>query len=286
MNIKYLIIALIVLQSCAQKPWYGDLTFLGRFPNKLSEVSGLDKDGKGNLWVIEDNGNKDKLFQINEKAQIVKELKIENAKNADWEDLTIAKDGTVYIGDFGNNFNQRQDLVIYKIPKQQLKKKTPKAEKIKFSYPEQKEFPPTKDGFFFDSEGFFHWNGYLYVFTKNRTRPYDGRTFIYRIPDRPGNHEAELLGDIVLCKEKDHCSVTGADISSDGKLVALIGYGYVYLLKDFEHASMHKATVEPIYIVYETQIEAVCFSDDSTLLIADEQSKTKGRNLYRYSLKD
>ena len=90
---KYSLLVLFVfLQACSQKPYYGKLDFLGRFPSHLSEVSGLDKDAKGNLWVIEDNGNKDVLFQIDVDGKPIKKLKIENAKNEDWEDLTIAKE--------------------------------------------------------------------------------------------------------------------------------------------------------------------------------------------------
>ncbi len=272
------------MQGCAQSPWYGDLEFLGRFPSNLSEVSGIDRDNSGNLWVIEDNGNKDKLYQIDKDARLVKGLRIDNAKNEDWEDLSIANDGTVYIGDFGNNANTRKDLVIYKIAKAELRKKAPKAEKIKFSYPQQKKFPPKKKNLLFDSEGFFHWNGYLYVFTKNKSRPYSGKTLAYRIPDKKGEYEAEFIGEFILCKDQDHCSITAADISEDGKTIAFIGYGFIYMLTEFDLSDFSKFKMKTIDLNYETQIESVCFWDDTTLLIADEQSKTRGRNLYRYQI--
>ncbi len=275
----------MVIQGCAQPPWYGNLEFLGRFPSNLSEVSGIDRDNNGNLWVIEDNGNKDKLYQIDKNARLVKGLRIDNAKNEDWEDLSIANDGTVYIGDFGNNSNTRKDLVIYKIPKAELGKKTPKAEKIKFSYPQQTKFPPKKKNLLFDSEGFFHWNGYLYVFTKNRSRPYSGKTLAYRVPDRKGEYEAEFLGELILCKDQDHCSITAADISKDGKTIALIGYGFIYMLTEFDLNDFSKFKMKTIDLNYATQIESICFWNDTTLLIADEQSKTRGRNLYRYQIK-
>lgn len=286
MNKYSLILGLVFLQGCSQQPYFGKLEFLGTFPSNLSEVSGLDQDGSGNLWAIEDNGNKDVLYQIDMEGQPIKKLRIENAKNRDWEDLAISKQGTVYIGDFGNNANQRKDLLVYRIPKDELKKKTPKAEKIKFFYPEQKEFPPKKKKFLFDCEGFFHWNGYLYLFTKNRSRPYSGKTLIYRIPDQKGSYEAEYLGELILCKDQNHCSVTGADISKDGKTIALIGYGFIYMMTDFSLEDFSNSKIETIDLKYQTQIESVCFLDGNTLLIADEQSKTKGRNLYTFALSD
>lgn len=281
----YFVVIALFVQSCATQPYFGKLEFLGRFPSQLSEVSGIDVATDNTLWAIEDNGNKDVLYQLNKNAQPIKKLKIENAKNEDWEDLTIAKNGTVFIGDFGNNDNERKDLVIYKLPKDQLDKKTPRAEKIKFSYPQQQDFPPKKSERLFDAEGFFHWQGYLYIFTKNRTRPYSGMTLAYRVPDIKGNYEAEFLGEFLLCTNQDNCSVTGADISDNRKKIALIGYGFVYLLSEFDLNDLSNPTVTTIDLRYPTQIEAVCFLNENTLLIADEQSKTKGRNLYSFSLK-
>ena len=81
MNKGVYIFCLFIIQACAQKPYFGALEFLGRFPSSLSEVSGIAVDGDGHLWVIEDNGNKDILYQINEQGAPIKKLKIENAKN-------------------------------------------------------------------------------------------------------------------------------------------------------------------------------------------------------------
>jgi len=286
MNKYSIILGLFFLQGCSQQPYFGKLEYLGKFPSNLSEVSGIDRDGIGNLWAIEDNGNKDILYQITPEGKPVKKLRIENAKNRDWEDLSISSTGTVYIGDFGNNANDRKDLRVYRIPRQELKKKSPKAEKIKFAYPEQKKFPPKKSDALFDCEGFFHWQGYLYLFTKNRSRPYSGKTLVYRIPDKKGSYEAEFLGEFVLCKDQDHCSVTGADISDDGKTIVVIGYGFIYVLTEFNLNDFSNPKIEIIDLKYETQIESVCFSGEKTVLIADEQSKTKGRNLYKFKFRD
>ncbi|MGD1945801.1 MAG: hypothetical protein ACFB0A_05980 [Croceivirga sp.] len=280
---SFLLGFVVMLQACSQQPYFGKLDYLGSLPSNLSEISGIDVDYKEHLWGIEDNGNKDVLYQLNLKGNLIKKLKIENAKNTDWEDLTIAQNGTLYIGDFGNNDNNRDNLIIYSISKNQLTKKTPKAKKIEFSYLEQTKFPPKKSEFLFDAEGFFHWKGYLYIFTKNRSRPYSGKTLVYRVPDIEGTYEADFLGEFTLCTNQNHCSVTGADISKDGRTIALIGYGFIYLLTEFDLDDFSSPSIEAIDLQYSTQIESVCFLDEGTLLIADEQSKTKGRKLYSYS---
>ncbi|SFB66782.1 hypothetical protein SAMN04487891_101167 [Flagellimonas taeanensis] len=279
-----LILVLVAVQACAQKTYYGDLEPLGKFPSKLEEVSGIEVSPAGAIWVIQDSGNEDEIFQVDMKAKLVQSLKIDHAKNQDWEDLALDNEGNLYIGDFGNNANKRKDLTIYKVPRSELDKKKPNAKKIAFHYPEQKNFPPEKDSLYFDTEGFFHLDGHLYIFTKNRTRPYSGKTLIYRVPDTEGKYAAESLGSLFLCGDQDHCSVTGADISPDGKTIALLSYGLVFLLTDFELSDFSKASIKTIDLNCQTQIESICFLDDKTLLIADEQNRYGGRSLYQFKL--
>src|SRR5690606_13566954 len=128
--------------------------------------------GQGNFWVIQDSGKPDEIHLVDSTAQLIKSLKVADAKNRDWEELAMDPQGNLYIGDFGNNANKRKDLVIYKVPAAELEKEGPRAEKIEFNYPQQKDFPPQKDSLYYDTEGFFHQGEQLYIFTKNRTRPY------------------------------------------------------------------------------------------------------------------
>jgi hypothetical protein len=284
MNRFFLFLILVVAQACAQKTHYGKLNHLGDFPSKLKEVSGMAIHS-GDIWVVEDSGNKDKIYKIDQNGSITKSLKIDHAKNEDWEDLAMDIEGNLYIGDFGNNANRRKNLTIYRVSSAQLKKKEPNAEKIEFRYPEQKDFPPQKDSLLFDTEGFFHWKDHLYIFTKNRTRPYSGETLIYRVPDEEGEYDAELLGSITLCKSQDHCSVTGADISADGKTIALLGYGFIFLVTDFELPNFDSTSVQIIDFDSNTQTESIGFLNEKTLLIADEKNKsTGGGKLYSYSI--
>ena len=281
MNKLILISLLIAAQACAQRTYLGEL---GKFPSKLKEVSGMEVTKNGEIWVIEDSGNKDKIYRVGKDGDIKKSLKIDHAKNKDWEDLTIDIDGNLYIGDFGNNQNEREDLVIYKIPNDEMDKKEPNARKIEFNYPQQKDFPPQKDSLYFDTEGFFHLNDHLYIFTKNRTRPYSGKTLMYRLPDKEGEYEAEFLGSLFLCSDQDHCSVTSADISPDGKTIALLSYGFVFLLTDFNVPDLTKTSIKTIDLKTDTQVESICFTDNKTLLIADEENRFGGRKLYELKL--
>ncbi|UJH66233.1 hypothetical protein [Allomuricauda sp. SCSIO 65647] len=270
------------LCSC-QNP--GKLDVITDLPSSLSENSGIvSYDGK-TIWLIEDSGNNDNIFHVDFNGKIIKHLDLKNAKNKDWEDLTKDHYGNLYVGDFGNNENHRENLVIYKLPNpEQEKGDKIKSEKIEFRYPEQKKFPPKKSKLYYDAEAFFHWGNSLYIITKNRTRPYDGKAMIYKVPDTKGSYEAELIGEWFLCNDQNRCSATAATISPDGKTIAVLGYGTLWLITDFEFDHFYKGSVKQIDLGLRTQLEAICFIGHDTLLLSDERSRATGGNLYRLQL--
>jgi len=238
------------------------------------------------LWLVEDRGNDDDIYKVDFNGNLLKELNVDNAKNHDWEDLAEDKDGNIYIGDFGNNSNKRKDLVIYKIPNPEFEKgKKIDAEKIKFSYPDQMDFPPVVAELNYDAEAFFYHKDFLYVITKNRTIPFSGEAFIYKIPAEPGEHPAKLVGKFITCKQDVICQVTSADISPDGSTIALLGYGNLWVFTDFEWDDFSKGRMKTINLGVTTQLESICFLNNETLLLTDEERANTGGNLYSFKLK-
>lgn len=281
-RLLYLLAALF-FTACSN---YGQLKVLTKLPDKLSENSGIAQFGQNSAWFIEDHGNKDILYKVDFNGKIRKELKVKNAKNNDWEDLTSDEKGNIYIGDFGNNDNHRKNLTIYKLPNPEIEPGDKiDAERIEFQYPEQKEFPPKKERLLFDSEAFFYSKGFFYLFTKNRAHPFTGEVLIYRVPLKTGRHNATFLGKITTCKDWDTCQVTSADISPDGKTVVLLGYGKLWTLTDFTGDSFFEGKLTEIDLGVRTQLESVCFKDETTLLVSDEVRDKEGGMLYSYSLK-
>ena len=265
---------------------YGQLEVITELPKKLSENSGIVQFDEKSIWVIEDNGNKDNIYKVDFNGKVLKELEVKNAKNHDWEDLTSDKKGNLYIGDFGNNANNRKNLVIYKLQNPETKSGDKiDAERIEFRYPEQKDFPPRRGLLLYDSEAFFHYNDHFYIFTKNRANPFTGEALIYRVPAKKGSYNATLVGKIKTCEDGDTCKITSADISPDGKTVVLLGYGKLWMLRDFPEDNFSKGNLTEIDLGIRTQLESVCFKDANTLLLSDEVRDNEGGNLYCYSLK-
>ncbi len=265
---------------------YGQLQVITDLPKKLSENSGIVQFDEESIWVIEDNGNKDKIYKVDFKGKLLQELKVKNAKNNDWEDLTSDKKGNLYIGDFGNNANDRKNLVIYKLPNPEIEAGDKiDAERIEFRYPQQKDFPPRRELLLYDSEAFFYHKDHFYIITKNRANPFTGEALIYRVPAKKGNYNATLLGKIKTCEDSDTCQITSADISPDGKTVVLLGCGKLWMLTDFPEDDFSKGKLTEIDLGVRTQLESVCFKNANTLLLSDEVRDNTGGNLYSYSLK-
>lgn len=276
------ILYVLLIASCSN---FGQLQLVAELPNKLNEVSGLVQLKENTVWAIEDGGNPDNIYKIDFKGRVLSTFKVKNAKNQDWEDLTKDRKNNVYIADTGNNYNDRKDLVIYKIPDPEIEKGDKiDAVKIKFSYPEQKEFPAKKSDLRYDTEAIFHANDKLYLVTRNRSNPFDGVALIYTLPDIKGKYEANLIGGIAFCKDWNTCQITSIAISPDNKKIVALGKGKLFVFTNFSLDDFSKGEMTTIDLGTRTQLESVCFVTDNLLLLADEKSNGTGGNIYRYQL--
>lgn len=267
-------ISALFLTSCSN---YGQLTYITKLPGKLEENSGIIYNSDSTLWVILDKGNPDKIYKTDFKGKLLNELKVDNAKNEDWEDIARDKEGNVYIADTGNNNGKRKELTIYKLPNPQNEQGNKiDAEKINFRFPDKK---------FFGSEALFYRNNFLYIITKDRARPFTGEAMIYKVPANKGTYEATFVSKFTPCEEQGVCEVTAADISEDGKTIAILGYGKLWIFTDFTSDDFSQGKMKTIDLGATTQLESICFMDKNTLLLSDEERGNTGRNLYSFSIK-
>mgnify|MGYP000910981269 CR=1 FL=1 len=254
----------------------------------FKEVSGIEMLPKSDIiWAIEDSGNKSKIYGLDKQGKAKHTITLEGAKNNDWEDITSDKEGNLYIGDFGNNDNDRKNLAIYKIDKDSLtNSKTQVSYQVSFYYLEQKDFPPKKSELLFDVEAFVEYNGNFYLFTKNRSAKFQGDFYVYKVPNKPGNHAAKKLATLNSCKVYSKCAITAADISPDGKTIALLSADKIWLLTNFEGDNFKQENMMQYDLGHNSQKEGLCFQDANTLIIADEKDKKSGGYLYEVKLSD
>lgn len=256
------------------------------FPKSLKENSGIEVTSKSKLiWTLQDSGNPPEIYGVDVTGKIAQTIQITNAKNNDWEDLTSDEAGNLYIGDFGNNDNDRKNLAIYKVDAASFKsKQAAVSSKITFYYPEQKQFPPKKSQMFFDVEAFFFYKDNFYLFTKNRSSKFTGETTLYQVPNKSGYHAAKRIGKFTTCDGFSHCAVTSADISPDGKTVAILSSSFVWLFTNFQGVNFLGGKTQQIDLEDFSQKEGLCFSGNNKLLISDEKKKSSGGNLYELDL--
>ncbi len=282
MKLSILFLCISVTLSCQNKVKHG-LTKINEFPSVLDEVSGIIASTPTSLYAINDSGNENMVFQLDQQGNIINTIKIPDSKNVDWEDLAHDQQGNIFIGDFGNNENDRKKLVIYKVS--DILEDVIQVSKIKFSFEDQKKFPPKKKNLNFDTEAMVYYKEHLYLFTKNRSKGVKGITKVYKVPSKPGKHIAQLIGSIEICNSAKNCMITAATIDNSGNRIALLTRDHVYLLGDIAKNGIANATVKKIKLHHNSQKEGICFKNDTTLLITDEKTGKKKATLYEYSLK-
>lgn len=269
--------------------WKAYLNYSNKFVSvspSLSEISGIEFDKDGNLWAINDSGNSTEIHQIDSLGKVNRSIKITNAKNIDWEDLTQDDFGHFFIGDFGNNNNERRDLTVYKIENPiDIKTAETEAEIIRFKFFDQ-DLKNTSDSIKnFDLEAFVFYKGRLYLFTKNRTKPFDGFTNLYRMEDYASNQKAKKVSSFKTCQAgKYQCWITSAALSPDRKKLALLGSNKIWIFKNWKEDDFFSGELKEIDLGLITQKEAITFLNDSLLVIADENYKGIGGNIYTYTI--
>ena len=279
-----LVITTVFLFSCENKNDKIALKQVAELSKELKELSGVAY-SNNLIYFIEDSGNENEVTVMDTLGKITKTIVINDVENIDWEDLTFDKKDNLYIGDFGNNDNDRKDLSIYKINQSDLQKESVDvAYKVTFDYPEQTDFPPKKKDLLFDVEGFFEYENHFYLFTKNRSKGFGGTSYIYKIPNVAGHHHAQLIKTITTCSDYHNCAITSAAISPDGLQFVLLSHSKVWLFDNYSQNDITNGKMSELNLNNYSQKEAVCFKTNDILLIADERVKKTGGNLYQVSL--
>ncbi|WP_400192063.1 hypothetical protein [Hymenobacter sp. B81] len=242
---------------------------LGAMPSEVTESSGLARGPEaGTYYTHGDHGNTPTLFLVRESGELVRRVEIPGITQEDWESVSQDEQGRIYIADTGNNNNSRQDLTIYRVDPAN----PGQVRRIRFSYPDQKDFPPVKNDRNFDVEASLYHNGQLYLFTRNRARGRECKVYTLQA-DGPEQQTAKLAGQLNLPGE-----VTGADLSPDGKRLALLGREQLYLC-DVPGGDLTKAQPRTVELAGAGQTEGVVFTDNQNLIISTEQG-----TLYRYTI--
>jgi hypothetical protein len=228
----------------------------------IPESSGIVESRKhaGVYWTQNDSGNPPMVFAIDRTGKTIGRFHID-AKNVDWEDIADDDAGHLYLSDMGNNNLHRKQVQVYQIdePDPHAKDAAPLTvtQTWQLTYPDKP----------FDCESLFIWKDHGYVISKYRWGDAAG---LYRFSlakqDKPA--VLEKLFDLPI-----HVACTGADISHDGKQIAVITICGPYLFDlptPGDVASMEHATVRSIFYA-DVHMEAVCFTAEGLLTTSESR---------------
>lgn len=242
---------------------------VGPLPSEIFESSGLIF-FNDHIITHNDSGNEPVLFEIDTLSLgITRTIRIENATNVDWEDIT-QDDAFIYVGDIGNNSGNRQDLTIYKIDKADfLISDMVTAERIDFAYEDQTIFSPTPNSEW-DAEALIHLNGELIVFKKQWQTT---ATTAYSIPLTPGSHSAQQIGSYEAMG-----LVTAATFNIQSNVLFLLGYSpqlqpFVLRIEDIttSDALFSGSITRTNLNIGFAQAEGITFSNRNRYYISTEQ---------------
>lgn len=249
--------------------------------SSLSETSGLIN-FNNKLITHNDSGGKPELYEIDQNTgSIARTVKIKNIKNIDMEDIS-QDDQFIYLGDFGNDSNNRKDQVIYIIDKNDyLQFDQLEAEKITFQYNEQTDFNSSDKITNFDAEALVAIGDYLYLFTKNWG---DEKTSVYQIPKLSGNYNINRVDTYDI-----QGLITGATYDRNTKKIVLTGYKnfnfFIVTITDFplNNPLGGKINKNLINVSGSVQVEGISTNHNGTYSLSAESLLGFPAVLYKMS---
>ena len=203
----------------------------------LNEVSGIAASRVHDdvLWAIEDSGNPARLYAITPRGRLLARFEVRGAKNIDWEDLAsfdLAGRHYLLVADTGDNGGQRRDFVlhVFEEPKTLANGTLKPAWSIRARWADG---PRDCEAVAVDAAA-----GKVLLLSKKRKPP---ELFALPLADPHGEwREARRIGRLAGVPEADKDLqrsdpelarlsplVTAADLSPDGRTLAVLTYGSV-----------------------------------------------------------
>ena len=248
--------------ATAEPKWTLDLE------RQISETSGLIY-WDGVLWTHNDDTDT-RLYMLDPStAKIVGDYNLPGVVNQDWEEIA-QDDEYIYVGDFGNNRGNRDNLQILRVEKASLKSGQPSIETIWFTYSDQENL--VSEGLNqteFDCEAFIVSSDSIYLFTKQWL---SANTTQYVLPKVPGKHVAQKRAVFPV-----EGQVTGASYLEEEGLLVLCGYTaivqpFLYLFTEYQDDDFFSGNQKRVNLTIPFhQVEAVHTSDGTHFYVSNER---------------
>ncbi|MCX7872763.1 MAG: hypothetical protein N2487_05710, partial [Verrucomicrobiae bacterium] len=198
------------------------------------------------------------LYAIDRTGKTHAEFVVTGSAIVDWEDIARDENGNIYIADIGNNDAKRNILAVHRIKEPDPAKKSgvigiERSWRLAFA-----EKP-------FDCESLFIWKGYGYVISKVFN---DAQAEIFRFNLNDTNNPIKLQ---FVARLPVKSPVTGADISTDGMLLALTAKNGTYSFQINGDVST-AGTAKMNHVKFKNEhIEGCCFVSEGLLVTSEDR---------------
>jgi hypothetical protein len=249
---------------------------------RINESSGVaaSRRNPGLFWTHNDSGDGPFVYAFDRAGRRRGTWRVEGAQARDWEDIAAgpgpeAGRPYLYAGDIGDNDEKRDTVVVYRFPEPEVTdadaastrdapRATARAEAIRLKYP---------DGAHNAEALLVHPStGDLYVLTKGADS-----AGVYKLAAPFDASAVNTLARVAVIHGPGFFGalVTGGDISTDGRRVALCDYASGYELtlpegsKNFDDIWRQTPTLVPLGA--RRQGESVCYRLDGAALLATSE---------------
>lgn len=246
----------------------------GRFADtRLTESSGVavSRTHPGVLWTHNDAGHPAVLFATDTLGTAIGRFTVTGARSVDWEDIALGpcpSGECLYIGDVGDNEEQRPAVMIYRVPEPDPSTRrgaTLPADSLRIRYPDR---PRDVEALFVDHDGG------TWLISKGRSTG----ILLYHVPAaawEAGGAVATLVDTLPIQRHLPSGRlVTGAALARDGRSVVIRTYRDLFLFTLDGGRLQPAAPPNRCQILgLEPQGEAVDWWDDRTLVLTSESRR-------------
>ena len=247
---------------------------------RVKESSGLaaSRRAPGLFWTHNDSGDGPLVYAFDRAGRARGAWRVEGAQAVDWEDIAAGPGPSrgqsyLYAGDIGDNGRKREFVVVYRFPEPEVSatqdppqeaRPTQPSEPIRLKYPDG---PHNAEAL-----AVHPTTGDIYVVTK--ANPEAG---VYKLAAPFDPKALNTLTKVGSLRGPDFFGtlVTGADISPDGRRVALCDYAQGYELTLPEGAKgfdeVWRQTPAAFSLGARMQGEAVAYRLDGAALLATSE---------------
>ena len=236
---------------------------------RISESSGLAASpSRPGVWYTHnDSGDRARFFRFGEDGRVTGTFQLTDARAIDWEDMAaarIAGKPRLYLADIGDNASRRAEIQVYSVAEPEgVGRSLGSVQTFRIRYPDGAH----------DCEAFFVQPGTGAFWLITKARQGVPAAYVVRRPRAGTLQTAEKVADLSLPVPAGMFGlITAADVSPDGRKVAIRTYGRVLLFQvrgRFEDWVRTEPVVLPSPA--EFQGEAIGFSRDGQRLLTTSE---------------